>query len=257
MSITNPFTLPSMQVFNSQVNIGTYDDLLRMVEIASKGDRVYAIDTSNTMVLGLAARNETFHRALQSFDIILPDAMPLVWYMRLVGARIKDTCYGPETTQRILDKFAISKRIMIIGADETTKSMFEERFFIPAAWITRLIDTNSPDHIKLIITDIQKCDPDIIFLGLGCPKSYYLLDKIKHHISRGIIIHVGGSFDIISGTAKVIPASIRKLGLGWLYRLIQEPRRMWKRYLKYNSMFLIYSLLYYARNKQDFERHIK
>ena len=108
MSITNPFTLPSMQVFNSQVNIGTYDDLLRMVEIASKGDRVYAIDTSNTMVLGLAARHETFHRALQSCDIILPDAMPLVWYLRRVGSRLNDTCYVPETTRPVLDKVQTS-----------------------------------------------------------------------------------------------------------------------------------------------------
>lgn len=255
MSTGNPFTLPSMQVFNSQVHIGTYDDLLRLMENASNGDRVYAIDTSNTMVLSLAARNETFHRALQSFDVVLPDAMPLVWYMRLVGAKIRDTCYGPETTQRVLDQFAISKRIMIIGADETTKSMFEDRFFIPAAWITRPIDTNSTDHIKHIITDIQKCDPDILFLGLGCPKSHYLLEKIKLHISRGVIIHVGGSFDIISGKAKIIPTSIRKLGLGWLYRLIQEPGRMWKRYLIYNSMFLFYALLYYARNRQYFRQH--
>lgn len=251
----NPFILPSMQIFNSQVHIGTYDDLMRLVEKASNSDRLCAIDTSNTMVISLAAQNEVFHRALQSFDIVLPDAMPLIWYMRLVGAKIKDTCSGPEVTLRVLDQFATSKRIMIIGADETTKSMFEDRFFKPEKWITRRIDYNSPDHINQVITDIQNCGPDILFLGLGCPKSYYLLEKIKAHIRRGVIIHVGGSFDIISGKTKMIPASIRKCGLGWLYRLIQEPGRLWKRYLIYNSMFLFYSLLYYARNRQHFKQH--
>ncbi len=255
MNAERQSNLPLVPVFNSQVHIGNYDDLLRLVKKASNGGGVCAIDTSNTMVLSLAAHDAAFHRALQSFDIVLPDAMPLVWYMRLVGAKIKDTCYGPESTLQLLDRFAASKRIMIIGADEITRSMFEERFFKPAEWITRQIDYNSPSHVNQIIEDIQNCDPDILFLGLGCPKSYFLLEKIKPHIRRGAIVHVGGSFDIISGRTKIIPSSIRKLGLGWFYRLIHDPRRMWKRYLRYNSMFLFYSLLYFLKNKQHFKQH--
>jgi len=243
--------LSSLEVFNSKIHLGTYDDILKIISDVVEKQKKVSIDTSNTMVVTLAVIDKKFHNALKSFDILVPDSMPLVWYIRLLGSKIKDICSGPETALRVWNKFSKTKRIMIVGSDKETQTLFEARHGKPVKWLTNNIDPDNSKTIKWLVEEIHKTDPDIIFLGLGCPKSYYLFQKIKSGINRGAIIHVGGSFDIISGRKKRTPVRIQKLGLGWLFRSLQEPRRLVPRYLKFNSLYILFAFSYFFKNKKS------
>lgn len=245
--------LSSLEVFNTKIHIGTYDDILQIISEVIEKQKKVSIDTSNTMVVTLAVIDKNFRNALKSFDILMPDGMPLVWYIRLLGGKIKDTCTGPETALRVWNKYSKTKRIMIVGSDKETQALFEARHGKPVKWLTNNIDPDNSKTIKWLLEEIHKADPDIIFLGLGCPKSYYLLQKVNSGIKRGAVIHVGGSFDIISGRKKMTPVKIQKLGLGWLFRSFQEPRRLVPRYLKFNSLFILFAFLYFFRNKKSNE----
>jgi len=244
-------SLSSLEVFNTKIHIGTYDDLLQIISEVIETNKTVSIDTSNTMIVSLAVIDNNFHAALKSFDILVPDSMPLVWYLRLLGGNIKDTCYGPETALRVWNKFSETNKIIIIGSDQETQALFESKYKKPVKWITSNIDPDNFETIEWLEKEIQEVDPDIIFLGLGCPKSYYLLQRLQSRIKRGVIIHVGGSFDLISGKNKITPVKMQKLGLGWLFRLCEEPKRLFPRYLKYNSLFILFVLLYYFKNKKN------
>jgi len=237
--------LSSLRVFKTNVQIGTYDDILGLSADAIKNEQRLCIDTSNTVVVSLAAINNRFNKALSSFDVVLPDSRPLVWYMNLLGAGLADTCYGPETALRVWQTFAGEKRMMIIGGDEKTKSVFETGFHPPAKWITQKLDPNDRERMQWLVKEIEAAAPDIIFLGLGCPKSYYVLERIKTSIAKGVVIHVGGSFDIISGVKPMTSVRIQRLGLGWLFRLVHEPGRLWKRYVIFNTLFVLCSMIFY------------
>ena len=255
--------LPSFNVFKTKVHIGQYSDIITIIDKAIKQHAKVCIDTSNTVVMSLAATDTKFRQALSCFDILVPDSMPLVWYLKLLGANIKTTCYGPETTLRVWNKFSKDYKIMIIGSDEKTRSLFEKKFSKPVRWVTDKLDPDKEDNMNWLKDEILETDPDIIFLGLGCPKSYYVLEKITNHINKGAIIHIGGSFDLISGRKKVTPYFIQKMGLGWLFRLLHEPKRLYKRYLKFNTLFIILSIIYFIKDKRyangsmETELHLK
>jgi N-acetylglucosaminyldiphosphoundecaprenol N-acetyl-beta-D-mannosaminyltransferase len=238
-------------VFKTKVCLGTFDDILTIIrETMATGQRV-CIDTSNTVVVSLAAIDGKFRKALETFDILLSDSMPLVWYLRLLGSRIKTTCYAPEATLRIWDRFSSNSKIMVIGSDDKSKALFESKFNKPASWVTSRIDPDDPAAVSRLIRQINRVDPDILFLALGCPKSYYMLQKIKAQIKRGAIIHVGGSFDIVSGRKRITPAKFQKLGLGWLFRLTQEPGRLTKRYMIFNTLFILCVFRYFLKNRRQ------
>jgi N-acetylglucosaminyldiphosphoundecaprenol N-acetyl-beta-D-mannosaminyltransferase len=243
--------LPSLMVFKTRVCLGTFDDILTIIrETKSAGQKV-SIDTSNTVVVSLAAINGKFREALETFDILFSDSMPLVWYLRLLGSRIKTTCYAPEATLRIWDRFSGNSKIMVVGSDDKTRALFESKFNKPAAWVTSRIDPDNPAAVSQLIRQVNSVDPDILFLALGCPKSYYMLQKIKAQIKRGAIIHVGGSFDIVSGRKRITPAKFQKLGLGWLFRLTQEPGRLTKRYMIFNTLFILCVFRYFLKNRRQ------
>ena len=238
-------------VFKTRVCLGTFDDILTIIrETKSTGQKV-SIDTSNTVVVSLAAINCKFRKALETFDMLFSDSMPLVWYLRLLGSRIKTTCYAPEATLRIWNQFSGNSKIMIVGSDDKTKTLFESKFTKPAAWITSRIDPDNPDAVNQLILQVNSVEPDILFLALGCPKSYYLFQKINAQIKRGAIIHVGGSFDIVSGKARITPVKFQKSGLGWLFRLTQEPGRLIKRYMIFNTLFILCVFRYYKKNRRQ------
>ena len=188
--------LPSLNVFKAGVNLGTYDQLLDIIADRIEIQKSLCIDTSNTVVLSLAATDNNFREALKSFDLLLPDARPLLWYLQLLGGNIQETCYGPETAIRVWQRFSDSKKILIIGSNEKTEKAFESKFSRPARWITEKVNPEDKDNMVWLQQEIELTDPDIIFLALGCPKSYFVLQQIKHTLKRAVVIHVGGSFDL-------------------------------------------------------------
>lgn len=242
--------LPSLNVFKTRVNLGTYDQLLDIIADRIDTRQPLCVDTSNTVVLSLAATDNTFRKALNSFDLLLPDSRPLLWYLQLLGGDIRETCFGPETALQVWNRFSGSNKILILGSNEETEKAFENKFSKPARWITERVDPENKENMKWLQNEIEETDPEIIFLALGCPKSYFVLEQIKHSIKRAVVIHVGGSFDLISGRKKLTPIKLQRLGLGWLYRLIQEPGRLWKRYLKFNTLFLLCVLRYYIPDRK-------
>jgi N-acetylglucosaminyldiphosphoundecaprenol N-acetyl-beta-D-mannosaminyltransferase len=89
-----------------------------------------------------------------------------------------------------------------------------------------------------VIADILTANPDFIWVGLGTPKQQEWINRNKHRFAHGVLLAVGFAFDVNAGTKKDAPRLMHKLGLTWLFRLLSEPRRLFVRYAKYNTLFL-------------------
>jgi N-acetylglucosaminyldiphosphoundecaprenol N-acetyl-beta-D-mannosaminyltransferase len=217
-------------------------------------DRPYAVEAANTHVAALARTDREFGEAMRDFDLICPDGMPLVWALnsRLPAAeKLTDRVYGPtlmlETLKATDGRQADFKHFLLGGKAATLEKLtrhFADRF--PGVAIA---GTHSPpfgewpeSEFDLIAGKIRDSGANLIWVGLGCPKQEFWIARNKNRLPPGTYFGIGAAFAFHAGEVRQAPPLIQNLGLEWAYRVAMEPRRLFKRYFTYNSLF-IYHLL--------------
>lgn len=208
--------------------------------------RAYAIAAANTHVVTLARRDTAFASALGRFDLVLPDGMPLVWMMnRHLGTPLRDRVYGPTFMLRCLEAaqgpdFA---HFLLGGSEELLAALRESlmaRF--PAL---RLAGSYAPpfgawppEEDERIVARIRESGANLVWIGLGCPKQELWLARCLPRLPAGVYSAVGAAFAFHAGLVSQAPAWVQRAGMEWLFRLLAEPRRLWRRYLVFNTLFL-------------------
>ena len=195
--------------------------------------------------------------ALNNSWLTVPDGMPVVWAAKLLGGTIKNRVYGPELMLRsckMAEHYGFS--IFLYGSTLQALNKLEvnlkKRF--PRLQIT---GTYSPPFRDLSAKEGKKvnemlnsCQPDILFVGLGAPKQEKWMANHCPKLNVPVTMGVGAAFDFISGEKKQAPVWMQNAGLEWLYRLVSEPRRLWKRYLWGNIIFcFLLSINFIRANK--------
>ena len=220
-----------------------------ILEHAARRDRSYAVEAANTHVAALARADGEFGVAMRAFDLICPDGMPLVWALNSQlppSEKLTDRVYGPtlmlETLKATDGKPGFS-HFLLGGKQSTLEKLtagFSERF--PNA---RIAGTYSPpfgewpeNEFDLISRKIRESGANLIWVGLGCPKQEHWIARNKDRLPPGVYFGIGAAFAFHAGEVRQAPAIIQRLGCEWLYRLAMEPRRLFKRYFTYNSLFL-------------------
>lgn len=227
----------------------TYDEVILLVVEGIKARRKILIDTTNTMVLSMAVVSKSLADALSAFDYLVPDSVPLSWYIAITSGIRKEPCYGPEFMQQLLLKRSALGTVVVIGGTDSTRKTIESKYHIRAHWWTSSVSMSDPLSINQVITFISDHKPDCVLLALGCPKQHILASYISAHIKKGVVLGIGGSLDMISGKTVLPPKRIRSLGLGWLFRLAMEPNRLFKRYAVFNTLFLFLALKNYYHDR--------
>ncbi len=224
-----------------------------------------AVEAANTHVAALARTDMEFGKAMRQFDLICPDGMPLVWALNSkLGAseRLTDRVYGPtlmlETLKATEGRQAEFKHFLLGGKQSTLDTLarnFAARF--PGV---ALVGTHSPpfgewpeDEFETIIEKISSTGANLIWVGLGCPKQEHWIAANKHRLPPGVYFGIGAAFAFHAGEVRQAPRVFQRLGLEWAYRVAMEPRRLFKRYFTYNSLFLYHLLrerLFSTQNNQ-------
>lgn len=226
-----------------------------ILEKAAKADRAYAVEAANAHVLALSRHDPSFGETMRSFDLILPDGMPLVWSINALlpeDQKLKDRVYGPtlmlktfEATQSEL----CSYRHFLLGGKESTLEKLNDRFSneFPNSSICGSYSPPfgkwSDNETKKIKEMIKGSNANLVWVGLGCPKQEHWIASNLNHLPPAVYFGIGAAFAFHAGEVKQAPFILQKIGLEWLYRLSMEPRRLFQRYFIYNSLFLYYSLL--------------
>ncbi len=195
--------------------------------------------------------DKKFNNVLNKFNYLIPDSVWVKWSINfLYNIKIKDRVRGTELTLKICE-MAEKKgfKIFLYGSTQSTLKVLNKRL-LSAFPKLKIVGTLSPPFRNLTYEEkentvkvIDKSMVDILFIALGTPKqeifAHDLLYKNPSLRKPAVIVPVGAVFDFISGVKSQAPKWIQDIGFEWLYRLIQEPRRLWKRYLIYGPLFIL------------------
>jgi N-acetylglucosaminyldiphosphoundecaprenol N-acetyl-beta-D-mannosaminyltransferase len=205
---------------------------------------------SNVNSIVEAQRNPQFQQALRNATISVPDGMPLVWLGRLKEYPIRRRVYGPEL---MLGFCAVAEkkeyRHFFYGGSPGTPEKLKEVLLRKFPNL-QVVGAYSPPFRSLtaeedeqIVEMINRAAPDVVWVGLGAPKQEIWMQEHRTRLQVPVLAGVGAAFDFFTGRVKQAPPWMRDHGLEWLYRLLQEPGRLWRRYLIGNAKFLYYLLL--------------
>lgn len=186
--------------------------------------------------------NEELTQAYYNSNLINIDGMSVVWALRFLGFYVPERVACPDLADDIL-KMAEKNNfgVFLFGAKEERVSLCVRKITESYPELKLLGYRNgyfNNDEEPLIVKMINNINPDILFLGMPSPKKEFFVQKYKDQLNARYILGVGGYFDILSGLTKRAPRWIQSIGMEWFYRFLQEPRRMWRRYLIGNSKFI-------------------
>ncbi|MCP3925899.1 MAG: WecB/TagA/CpsF family glycosyltransferase [Desulfobacterales bacterium] len=199
----------------------------------------------NTMSLMFnRVRHPELLNILRKSDIVTADGMPLLWASKLLNSPLKERITGSDLLPLLTEKCSHKKRSVYFlgGAKDSARrasEILEKKYpDLKIAGYTSPFITISGDALedslesdKKLVEKINKTRPDILFIGLGNPKQEIWFQRNKHLLKVPVSIGIGGSYDFITGDTKRAPKWMQKSGLEWLYRLKEDPFRLWKRYL--------------------------
>jgi N-acetylglucosaminyldiphosphoundecaprenol N-acetyl-beta-D-mannosaminyltransferase len=192
-----------------------------------------------------ARSQRTLQSAMNNADIVSPDGVPLVWALRLLGVQNATRVYGPDLTQALLDQ-AYRNHVPVGFLGSTPRVLSKLLATVRLKWPELQISyacappfrplTSVEDESQ--VQEINSSGARLLFVGLGCPKQELWMAAHKGKVNA-VMLGVGAAFDFLSGEKPQAPRWMMAGGLEWLFRLVTEPRRLWKRYLKYNPLFII------------------
>ncbi len=208
----------------------------------------YLVQTNVATIVN-AQRDTIYRCAVYNSSLSVPDGMPLVWMLRLKGHDLRARVYGPDLMLLMSEEAAKQGwRCFLYGGMEGVPEMLqrvlESRF--PGI---NIVGKYSPPFRPLTREEDEKvCDminstkPDIVWVGLGSPKQDIWMYEHYEKLDASVLHGVGAAFDFLTGRVQQAPRWIMNIGLEWLFRLAQEPKRLWRRYTYTNILFLYYLL---------------
>ena len=236
-------------VVGVQISATTYDEVANATAswIAADNPEETARYICVTSVHGVmeARRDAAIRSILNAADIATPDGMPLVWALRSFGQRQQQRVYGPNLMLLLCEQAArLGHRIFLYGGHPETLEIL--RLNLLKRFPTLIIaGSYAPPFRQLTeLEDQQVCQvireaaPHLVFVGISTPKQERWMYEHRATLPRMVMIGVGAAFDFHAGRVKQAPEWMQRNGLEWLFRLTQEPTRLWRRYLLVTPGFL-------------------
>lgn len=183
-------------------------------------------------------RDEKTRQAHARAGLVVPDGMPLVFMARQLGFPETSRVYGPDLMRRLTEISAAKGYRQFYyggppGLAETLSGVLRARY--PELQVTGTLSppfhTPNDDEDAREIEIINSARPDIVWVGLSTPKQELWMSEHRQRLHAPVLIGIGAAFDFLAGTKRQAPLWMQRSGLEWLYRLLSEPRRLWKRYV--------------------------
>lgn len=246
--------METRSVLGTDLAAATYHTAVeRILEMAADRSRPWAVEAANTMVVTMSRHDPEFRKVMDRFDFIVPDGMPLVWCLnrQLPGdQKLTDRVYGPTLMLRAFEATQSPEspsHFLLGGAPDVLEQLrknMKDRF--PGAAIAGAYSPPfgewPPEEHERIFQLIRDSGASLIWVGLGCPKQERWIARFKDRLPPGVYFGIGAAFAFHANRVRQAPAFLQKIGMEWAFRMLTEPRRLFRRYLVNNSLFLWYLL---------------
>ena len=246
----------SSHILKMRVDTTSYDDAVSKIsQWARKKDHGHYVCVSNVHMCMETWDDPAFEAVVNHADLVVPDGKPLVWAKHLLGdsqaQQVRGAYLMEKTCERaVAEGFSVG---IYGGREETIRKVadiLKQRY--PGLRIDYLVSPPfrplSDGEKQKDIDDINASGIGVLFVGLGCPKQERWMAEHADKLHCAML-GIGAALDFISGDVKPAPEWMQSLGLEWLFRLIMEPRRLWKRYAKHNPRFVWYFTKQWLNNR--------
>ena len=245
-------------ILNTYVNALSMDESVEAIEMIIKRGIPTQQVVVNALKINLMKDDKQLRKIVNICPLINADGASIVWAAKKLGIPLKERVTGIDLFENLI-KLANDKgyKIYLFGAKEEVvvklKNMFEEQY--PNLQIVGyrngyFTEADEPEIVK----DMAESGADMMFVAFSSPKKEYWVNKYLKQLNIPFVMGVGGSFDVMTGVTNRAPIWMQNHGLEWFYRFIQEPRRLWKRYIIGNCQFVKYTYTYTYKKHAKKER---
>lgn len=232
-----------IELLGSQLNCLTMRETLAVIdEIIQKRIPTQHV-VINASKINLMSKDEQLRKIINACPLINADGQSVVWAGRFLGFSIPERVTGIDLFTELVKKSANEGlRLYYFGSEE---EVVKEVIRLHQKQYPNLIVAGFQNgyfkekESTEIVKEIHQSQADILFVAFSSPKKEYWIHQYKKQLNVPFMMGVGGSFDVIAGKTKRAPSWMQKVGLEWFYRLIQEPKRMFSRYVKGNTAFIV------------------
>lgn len=236
-------SIPRGRVCGIEVAAIDPDRAAAIIVKAASERQALQVHLCNAYTLSLVNRDPELRAALVCADLNLPDGTPVAWLLRRHGAR--GPVRGPALMPDVAELGAASGlRHYLWGggpgvAEEAAARLAEiDPAIVVAAYETPPYTELDDDEVRALAVRVEAAGTNVLWVGLGTPRQDYLVPRISRFVTCPVI-PVGAAFDLLAGRVPEAPRVLRGSGLEWAYRLVSEPRRLWRRYLIGNPRFVL------------------
>ncbi len=238
--------IPHIYLFGTPIHKLTMAETMRIINdtIINK-EQIHHVVVNAAKLVNMQ-KNPELRQSVVESNIINADGQAVVWASKILGKPLPERVAGIDLMANLVQLAHEKKyKIFFFGAKEAVVKAVVDKYTQQYSGDLIAGYRNGyfkPEEEAAIAEQIAASGADILFVAITSPKKEIFLNKYKHVIDTSFIMGVGGSFDVVSGITKRAPLWMQRNGLEWLYRVIQEPKRMWKRYLVTNTLFILYTL---------------
>ena len=218
------------------------DDALNAIDAALAARAPVRIAFVNADCINIAARNEAYRNTLLHMDWVFIDGIGMRLAGKILHQPVRDNVNGTDLFPRVCDELALRRRrIFLLGANPGVAKAAAQRVQARHPGIV-IAGTEhgyfSEAETPALIERIRAARPDVLFVAMGAPRQERWIEQYAEACGATVTLGVGGLLDFFSGNIPRAPVWMRRLGLEWFFRLVQEPGRLWKRYLLGNWIFM-------------------
>jgi N-acetylglucosaminyldiphosphoundecaprenol N-acetyl-beta-D-mannosaminyltransferase len=237
----------TVDVVGVPIAVTDYEHTLDWMDAMVAERRRCYVCACNTHTVMASHEDARLRAALQSpYALNVPDGQPLVWAVNALGNSLRDRVYGPELMAQAFARGALNEHRFYLygGRDQAALLQLGQtlRRRFPGV---NIVGGYSPPFRALtaeertaIAEDINDAEADVVWVGIGVPKQEKWMADLRPHLEAPVLVGVGAAFDFLAGLVPQAPPMLQRAGLEWAFRLSQEPRRLWRRYLRYNPRFV-------------------
>lgn len=238
-------------LFGLPITACTIEDVLALCADAVRSRNRVLVGVVNAAKVVKLRRDEVLRTSLLGSDIVLADGQSVVWASRLLGRPLPERVTGIDLFERLLELADRNRsRVYLLGARPDVVKALERRIHerFPGVVIVGAADGYfDAADAPAVAARIRDAKADMVFLGMPTPKKEIFLARYGDDLGAPVLHGVGGSFDVLAGLTRRAPLVWQRAGLEWFYRLLQEPRRLWRRYAVTNTVFVALTLQEFVR----------
>jgi N-acetylglucosaminyldiphosphoundecaprenol N-acetyl-beta-D-mannosaminyltransferase len=246
MTATSVTLPPRRDLLGVPVSLTDYAQAIEVMDdLVARRDRGYVCAIA-VHALMESRRDPELRSALAGSTLTVPDGRPLVWALNALGESLPDRVYGPELMSRYCGRCAErGHRVWLCGGKDAAALAQLERSLQQRHPGIVIAGTEAPPHRPHTAAEdderaarINGGNPDVVFVGLGAPRQEKWMARLRPKLEAPVLVGVGAAFDFLAGTKRQAPPWMQRAGLEWLFRLSQEPLRLFPRYARTNPAFV-------------------